>query len=158
MSRCKAVKFGWHRVARGSESECWPWTGCVNRWGYGACQVDGRQLNASRAAWLFANGEIAPGLMVCHRCDNPICCNPSHLYLGTQFDNMRDRKEREGYRSVPRGAKHPRHSAKLTPEMVMEARRLFSAGVSQSEIGRRWGIHSSAISRAVRGESWGHVA
>lgn len=155
---CKAVHFSWDKVAVGQESECWPWTGALNRWGYGACQMDGRQMNASRAAWFEREGALTDWQQVLHRCDNPACCNPKHLFIGTHLDNMRDRKAKGRYNTALRGEAHPRHNAKLTPELVLEARRLYAEGVSQSEIGRRWKLHSSVISRAVRGENWGHVS
>ena len=150
-------RFDWSRVDRREPDACWPWTGSLNSWGYGACQYEGKQVNASRAAYLAYHGGIEPGLVVCHRCDNPICCNPAHLFAATQAENLADcrRKGRQRYRY---GKDHHRATAKLTPDRVREARRLYESGVSQSEIARRWGMHSSTISRAVRGEFWRHVA
>ena len=153
----KCAKFSWGRVDRREDGECWPWKGRLNRWGYGACQYGGRQVNASRAAYLSVHGDIAEGLVVCHSCDNPACCNPAHLFAATQAENILDCKRKGRWRSRS-GPTHPRPSAKLTEDMVREARRLYASGVSQSEIGRSWGIHSSTISRAVRGERWGHIA
>lgn len=152
----KHAKFSWARVDMRESTECWPWIGGLNRWGYGQCQHDGKAVNASRAAYLEANGQIADGLVVCHSCDNPQCCNPSHLFAATQAENLADcrRKCRARYR---KGKSHHRATAKLSSEMVREAKRLYESGVSQSEIGRRWGVHSSAISRAVRGKTWSHV-
>lgn len=155
--KSKSAKFDWAKVKTLGPDECWPWTGSVNRWGYGDCTHDGRRLNASRAAYLVTFGAIASGLVVCHKCDNPVCCNPAHLFAATQAENLADcrGKGRARYRT---GATHHRATAKMTDDMVREARRLYASGVSQSEIWRRWGVHSSVISRAVRGESWGHVA
>jgi ribosome-binding protein aMBF1 (putative translation factor) len=151
----KQPRFSWLRVDCKGPDECWPWRGSKNCWGYGQCSLDGRTVNASRAAYITAKGPS--GLVVCHQCDNPACCNPAHLFAATQAENLADcrAKGRQRYRF---GADHHRVGAKLTPELVREARRLYASGVSQSEIGRRWGIHSSVISRAVRGENWSHVA
>jgi hypothetical protein len=147
----------WLKVDRRGPDECWPWTGGVNTYGYGTCGYNGKLTNASRVAYIMANGDIEnEGMVVCHKCDNPICCNPAHLWLGTPADNLRDCREK-GRQRYKYGAEHHRVNAKLTPEKVREARKLYSEGVSQSEIGRRWGIHSSVISRAVRGECWKHV-
>lgn len=155
---CKSAGFDWSRVDMGAPSECWPWLGSRNRWGYGDCTYQGRRVNASRAAFMDANSGIGAGLVVCHRCDNPACCNPGHLFAATQADNVADcRAKGRASGNFPAGSAHPRHTARLTPELVSEARQLYAGGVSQSEIGRRWGIHSSVISRAVRGESWRDV-
>lgn len=151
------AEFAWSRVAIVASDRCWLWTGPVSSWGYGDCTLRGVRMNASRAAFIDANGFVSDGMVVCHRCDTPACCNPAHLFAATQADNLADcrAKGRQVYRQ---GGEHHRATAKMTPDMVQEARRLYAAGVSQSEIGRRWGIHSSVISRAVRGKSWGHVA
>lgn len=150
--------FHWSLVDSSAGTDrCWPWTGPVNTWGYGDATLGGKRLNASRAAFLTYHGRIDEGLVVCHRCDNPICCNPEHLYAATQAENLADcrRKGRQRYRT---GASHHRVGAKLTPELVKQARELYAQGITQVEIGKRFGVHSSVISRAVRGEYWSHVA
>lgn len=145
---------------RGPE-ECWPWTAGVGSAGYGIFWIDGQCINASRATYILLVGPLGPDEEALHRCDNPICCNPGHLFPGTQGDNVRDcrQKGRATSQLEANGpAGHPRYNAKLTPEVVAEARRLhYEQGVSQSEIARQLGLSSSSISRAVRGESWEHV-
>lgn len=156
IKRAKRIALFWSRVTKGNPDECWLWTGCTNRYGYGCTELFGKQMNASRAAWILTHGD-AGALVVCHKCDVPACCNPTHLWLGTPGDNVRDCRDKGRHRTAT-GKDHPRLNAKLSPEMVIEARRLhFVEGMSQSEIGRRWKIHSSVISRAVRGERWSHV-
>ncbi len=71
-------------------SSCWIWTGGVKGHGYGSFFKDGKQLAAHRFSWEIANGPIPSGMCVCHKCDNPICCNPDHLFIGTQSDNLLD--------------------------------------------------------------------
>lgn len=80
----------WKYVAVGAPDECWPWTAATRRRGYGIFTVNRRNFVAHRLAFQVATG-IDPGeLLVCHTCDNPPCCNPAHLFLGTNSDNMRD--------------------------------------------------------------------
>jgi hypothetical protein len=79
----------WSWVDIGAADECWPWKLWVSNKGYGMFVSLGRTQTASRVAWFLSNG-INPDGVVCHSCDNPICCNPAHLFLGTQSDNIRD--------------------------------------------------------------------
>lgn len=80
----------WSKVAKAGANDCWPWTGCRMRSGYGQHSANGCRVLAHRRAWELTNGPIPAGKYVCHHCDNPSCCNPAHLFLGTQTDNMRD--------------------------------------------------------------------
>ena len=71
-------------------SGCHLWIGAVAGWGYGSTRIGGKNMRAHRAVWELTNGPIPHGLWVLHRCDNPLCVNPTHLFLGTHTDNMRD--------------------------------------------------------------------
>lgn len=87
------VRF-WEKVDRtGGPDSCWPWTGAApkHRGGYGLFQSNQKPKGSHRVAWEFANGPIPPGMQVLHRCDNPPCCNPAHLWIGTPQDNMSDK-------------------------------------------------------------------
>lgn len=79
----------WSKVDRRGPDECWPWTACYSRNGYGWFGVNGKGWVATRMAWFLTHGSPPDGF-VCHRCDNPQCVNPAHLFVGSHTDNMRD--------------------------------------------------------------------
>lgn len=141
------------------EGECIVWTRRDGRayLGYGAAWPDGEwrmPIGAHRLAWMRANGPIPPGLLVLHRCDNPPCVNPDHLFLGTIADNNRDRDEKK--RSVYlRGERH--HNARLTAEAVKRIRFLCSNGFPQRMIAAAYGVTRAAISGIMTRRLWSHV-
>jgi hypothetical protein len=144
----------WRKVDKREPDECWPWTGAHLPEGYGLMYKSGRPRRwhrSNRLAYELLVGPIPDGLHVLHRCDNPPCCNPAHLFLGTQADNNRDRDQKgrnNGYKI--RGAANGR--AKLMPEQVAEIRRLYAAGgVSQQTLADRFGVKQPQISRLVLG-------
>lgn len=141
-----AVDF-WNRLGVGTVPDgCEPWTGCRSAAGYGIIQREGRTMRAHRVAWALAYGPIPDGLNVLHRCDNPPCCNPTHLWLGTHADNMRDRGakgrtasgDRSGARLHPDGlARGDRNGARAHPERLARGdhsgARLHPASVPRGE-------------------------
>lgn len=84
---------------------CWVWTGNKDHNGYGYMKVDGKQKIASRLSYVLHKGDIPEGMNVLHRCDNPICVNPEHLFTGTQKDNLAD-MDKKGRSNRPHGTKH----------------------------------------------------
>lgn len=144
----------WGKVAKRGPNECWPWQAYSQRGGYGRIAVkDGRAQPiqyAHRIAWELTHGD--PGAaFVLHSCDNPSCCNPAHLFLGTQADNMRDR-DVKGRQRPARGAKNG--MAKLSESRVAAIRRLKREGRSQRAIATRFGVSHSTVGDILRGQSW----
>lgn len=138
----------WRKVDK--SGECWIWKAARDQFGYGHfCPTKKWQLNAHRYSWILTNGHIPDGLFVCHRCDNPACVNPAHLFLGTNAENAAD-MARKG--RANRGA--ARWSAKLTDDAVREIRRSSEKGV---ELSRRFNICPSQITEIRRGRGWAHV-
>jgi len=108
-------------------------------------------FRAHRWSFAEAHGPIPAGMCVCHRCDNPLCVNPAHLFLGTQADNMAD-KARKGRAHKPnrRGEIHP--NVKLTDAQIAEIRSNYAGGWGeQTKLARDYGVHNSLISAIVRG-------
>ena len=156
------TKF-WNLVDTGNIGECWKYLASPSqRYGKYSKKIDGKWklLGAHRYAWEQYFGEIPEGLFVCHHCDNPFCCNPYHLFIGTGSDNQLDsvRKGRDAkYNIVPQlGEKH--HSAKLTEEQVIELReRYATGGVTQFQLADEYGIAQQNISKAILRKSWKNI-
>lgn len=153
------AKF-WSRMERLPWSGCWIWLGACNSWGYGTVGYKGGNKNASRVAWMVTHGDITePGIDVLHTCDEKLCCNPAHMYLGTDKDNSRDRVVRG---QQPKGERV--HFAKLTEAQVREIRRLhvpgrrLQAGGNTKELAKKYGVQPGMITAITSGRTWKHVA
>lgn len=109
---------------------------------------------AHRYSYELESGPVPDGFLVLHRCDNSLCVRPDHLYLGTQFDNMRDMKRR-GRERKARGAANK--STKLNEHIVRVVRKL-AGRITYDEIGELWGIGKGHVGDIVRGDIWSHVA
>lgn len=149
----------WHRCEKQS-SGCWSWTGGKTSSGYGTVSRDRATRLAHRMAWELAIGPIPVGKAVLHRCDNPPCINPSHLFLGTLSDNTQDmiRKGRHVFtmhpERHPHGEKHP--LAKLTcseARQIADLRGLMSA----REIAAAYGVSQGSVTSIFAGRSWKHA-
>lgn len=153
----------WSKVDIKDLLSCWFWKGsleAVRKGTYlrGRFRIGGRRGRAevaSRVAWVSTHGDIPDGLFVLHKCDDPRCVNPSHLYLGTNKDNMRDLYER-GDPNRSHGEKH--YHALLTDEQAREVRRLYKARKMRSvDIGKKFGISRSTVWDIGTGRRWKHL-
>lgn len=146
----------WTHVQRAGADDCWPWTGFLNADGYGHLRVGTSMIRAHRYALMLSGVDVKAGDSVLHSCDHPACCNPGHLRVGTQQENIQDMLDRNRYLpSRPHGESHS--SAKLTAAQVVELRARWSAGEPAPALARSTGLSKSAIYSAVTGKTWKHL-
>lgn len=138
-----------------SGSGCWEWKQSLKN-GYGQAHFN-KNAYAHRLSYMAFVGDIPSGMQVCHKCDNRKCCNPEHLWIGTNADNVADMIAK-GRNSPPPitprpGEKSP--NAKLKANQVREIRERYKrGGVSQAQLGAEYGVHQMSISRIVRRTRW----
>lgn len=158
----KTVKRWLTDSVRVQESGCWEWLKSTNKKGYGRvgqnCSVFlkyGERL-AHRISWLVYNGPIPPDACVLHKCDNPKCINPKHLFLGTIGDNNRDMHAKGRATLVrARGVEH--HSHRFTEEDIKAIRTRLDNGDSHRSIARDYGVQHQSIGAIHRGQTWTHI-
>lgn len=132
-----------------TESGCWLWDGFLDKGGYGHISIKGWPVRAHRASWLAYRGEIPDGLCVLHECDVPSCINPSHLFLGTDEDNMRDRARKNRVAFGTRSGQ-----SKLKPDQVLAIR---ASDLSDRELARLYGVSAPSISSIRRRQTWARL-
>ena len=148
----------WAAVNILGTNDCWKWTGAMKPKGYGNVRINGRYLIAHRVAWTYANGEIPAGLMVMHLCDNPSCCNPRHLALGTAASNYADMiiKGRDGFhKNRAFGEKNP--NSKLTAAQILKIRESGRQGEAAPVIAARFGVSSTNIRSIINRKTRVHI-
>jgi hypothetical protein len=143
----------WSMVKRGSEFECWPWLGLKSDRGYGKFASTSHSLRAHRIAFGITHDQNPPA--VCHSCDNRACCNPKHLWAGTNGLNNTDRAMK-GRSAHPIGERHPLH--KLTEVDVVYIRlRYAKGGTTYRQLAEEYHVSQGAIQGVVSGSRWAHV-
>jgi hypothetical protein len=172
----KNIANFWKKVSSiPDEKGCWIWNGATYPAGYGVISIKRKGVGAHRVSWMIHFGDIPSGTgyhgtCVCHHCDVPACVNPSHLFLGTNGDNHRDKEvkrrgnhatgERNGRATHPEkiryGQSHPK--AKLTNEDVLEIRKLFNPKkFTHAMLAARFGVSVPMIGLICRRQNWKHI-
>jgi hypothetical protein len=142
----------WSKVQATDVETCWVWTAGTDNGGYGIMSVGAYPAKVHRVSWELHVGPIPDGLGVLHTCDNRVCVNPYHLFLGTTVDNTKDR-DQKGRQT--QGEKH--HDAKMTAEMVIQARKEYKRGASGlgiRSLALKYGVAMSTMSSILKGDSW----
>ncbi len=161
----KNIKNFWEKIDIKGDDDCWEWTAYKNKNGYGTLNINKKTYMSHRISWIIENGEIQKdnsyhGMCVCHKCDNPGCQNPKHLFLGTHKDNMDDKvnKNRQGKGidlSCP-GEKHGMH--KLTEQEVLEIRQKYIPRIyTQKQLAEEYGVSQCEISKILNDKIWKHI-
>lgn len=158
----KTIARFWAKVRKDPDG-CWRWTASADG-GYGQIvfgrRGQQRRWGAHRFSWVLHCGQIPRGLGVLHTCDNGLCVNPEHLYLGTQGDNNRDMVARgrscKG-RIIPRICGSGNPNSRLTEEDVRDVLRRYRAGERQAALAHAFGVGKSTIGHLVRGETWRQI-
>lgn len=147
--------FFWDRVRKAKSNECWIWVGPKYVMGYGEC----RRKYAHRVSWELKNGKIPKGLHILHKCDNPPCVNPKHLYAGSNTQNRRDARDRCRY---PGGAKSSRavltaHQVREMKIMKIELYPTLSRERAAELIAKNFPVTRFAVRDILAGKRWAHV-
>jgi hypothetical protein len=146
----------WEKVDIRGPDDCWNWLAGINQSGYGLFGLTNKSERAHRVAWMLTNGDIPGGLYICHHCDNRLCCNPAHCFLGTHDDNMKDmvQKGRANHLGFP-GSYNGR--ARLTEKQVLEIRDIRQKGMILTEIAKLYKVGFSTIENICLRKTWIHI-
>lgn len=143
----------WDKVEKADS--CWIWLSYNPKYRYGSFGVNGKIFRVNRLAYAIEHGETPAGLEVCHECDNDRCVRPSHLFLGSRDDNMKD-MARKGRSADKCGTLNGRCT--VTPEQVLDVvKRAREGGLSQVEIAEAVGTSQAVVNGILTGRLWGHT-
>ena len=146
------IRF-WSKVDKRGADECWNWIGHKDKDGYGTFSTTSKNCTkAHRYSYYLEHGDIDPGKCVLHKCDNPPCCNPKHLFAGTSAENDLDR-DKKGRQAL--GERTNR--THLKRKDVLRIRALSNNGMTQEAISRLLGMSQTGVSSIVNRRTWGHV-
>ncbi len=143
MTRKNTIEDFWKKVDVKSDNECWEWMGRKLKKGYGQFDYRGKGHSTNRFVWIIVYGEIPKGKLICHSCDNPPCCNPNHLFIGTILENNIDRDKKE------------RYFKKLTWNKVNEIRELYKTGLyTHRSLGKKYGMSHRHMGDIINHVCW----
>jgi hypothetical protein len=147
----------WKNVKKGHQDECWEWKGPKNLDGYGDILIERKHIGAHRVSYEIHCGPIPNGLWVLHKCDNPPCCNPNHLFLGTARDNIHDMmsKGRSSNKNKALGSQNGK--SKLAESDITDIRQQFSNGTPYRHIAKSYNVSVSCICDIIYRKTWKHV-
>lgn len=137
-----------------NKNECWNWTGGKTD-GYGRVRHIGKMKLLHRLSYEYFNGPIPEKLFVCHHCDNRACFNPSHLFVGTNEDNLKDMIKKGRYKNGMLGTTGK--NAKLTIENVIQIKYMIKNGLGNTEISKKFNVGHTTICQIRRGVTWKHI-
>lgn len=145
---------------------CWNWQGAKNKAGYGTLTVNKKTVFAHRYSYQYHVGEIPEKLFVCHKCDNPSCINPEHLFLGDNYINILDASIKNRLASGKKNGAHTHKekvrkgsqigTAKLTENQVIEIRQAYKK-IPQKTLAAMYGVSRGTIQNIHEGRNWTHV-
>jgi hypothetical protein len=145
----KEASCYWGKIRK--DESCWIWTGCRDTSGYGLTTFRGRCQGVHRLSWRIHRGEIPKEMCVCHGCDEPLCVNPAHLWLGTRKQNTQDR-DRKQRNNQPRGSSNG--NSKLVAGQVDSIRKMAKAGLTKRQISDIIGTSFANVSHILHGKTW----
>jgi len=158
----------WSHVTKGNNNDCWEWFGAHDHFGYGHLKILGKLVSSHRLSWVLHKGKIPLNMCVLHRCDNPKCINPDHLFLGTKKDNNLD-KETKGRANHAFGNRHGRYvspwdsrgeknsNAILTKKQVIMVREMAKKGYSIALLSRKLSVSEGCLRNIVKRRTWKHL-
>jgi hypothetical protein len=157
MKRDEAKEKLLSRSEKDPETGCLVWQGAQSTFGHGHIVINGVQMLTHRLSYELHEEEIADGMQINHKCHNPACINPEHLYMGTQKENVNDAVEEGSYVSnfgVGEGHIH----SKLCEQDVIEMREKYETGdYTHEELADEYGVGVNTAGEAIRGVTWSHV-
>ncbi len=136
----------WVKVNKSTLSGCWEWMAAKNRDGYGEFWMQGKLVRANRYSYERHIGPLKPGELALHRCDNPSCVNPEHLFAGSDKDNMQDMLKKDRKRGI-----------KLKVDQVREIKRRLRGGEDYESLAKAYNVHPSSIYVIDSGKTWAAI-